>query len=180
MRSLRVGPADDSATTIPPVIDRQTLDSIREMIEVGKQEANCVLEVDTSQVSAENDNGHYIGPTVFTDVMPDARIAQEEIDGPVLAIIKARDFDHALVFSRSPANLERARNECECGNLYINRVITGSHVDLQPFGGFKMSGLGTKIGGPDYLIQYCEPRTITENTLRRGFAPSEEVVESLG
>jgi RHH-type proline utilization regulon transcriptional repressor/proline dehydrogenase/delta 1-pyrroline-5-carboxylate dehydrogenase len=193
VRGSRVGPADDSATAVPPVIDQQTLDSIREMIAVGKHEAKCVLEVDAHQVSAENDNGYYIGPTVFTDVKPDARIAQEEIDGPVLAIIKARDFDHAIeifngtdyaltggIFSRSPANLERARKECECGNLYINRVITGSHVDLQPFGGFKMSGLGTKIGGPDYLIQFCEPRTITENTLRRGFAPSEEVVESLG
>jgi RHH-type proline utilization regulon transcriptional repressor/proline dehydrogenase/delta 1-pyrroline-5-carboxylate dehydrogenase len=193
VRGSRVGPADDSATAVPPVVDQQLLDSIREMIEVGKREAKCVLEVDTSQVSSENDNGYYIGPTVFADVRPDARIAREEIDGPVLAIIRARDFDHAIeifngsdyaltggVFSRSPANLERARNECECGNLYINRVITGSHVDLQPFGGLKMSGLGTKIGGPDYLIQYCEPRTITENTLRRGFAPSEEVIESLG
>lgn len=193
VRGSRVGPADDSATAVPPVIDQQTLDSILAMIEVGKQEATCVLEVDTSQVRAENDNGYYVGPTVFTDVTPDARIAQEEIDGPVLAIIRARDFDHALeifnntdyaltggVFSRSPANLERARNQCQCGNLYINRAITGSHVDLQPFGGFKMSGLGTKIGGPDYLIQYCEPRTITENTLRRGFAPSEEAIESLG
>ena len=193
VRGSKVGPADDSATAVPAVIDQAAFDSIRAMIEVGKQEATCALEVDTSQVVAENDNGYYIGPTVFTDVMPDARIAQEEIDGPVLAIIKARDFDHAIeifngtdyaltggIFSRSPANLDRARNECECGNLYINRKITGSHVDLQPFGGFKMSGLGTKIGGPDYLIQFCEPRTITENTLRRGFAPSEEVVESLG
>jgi RHH-type proline utilization regulon transcriptional repressor/proline dehydrogenase/delta 1-pyrroline-5-carboxylate dehydrogenase len=193
VRGSKVGPADDSGTAVPAVIDQAAFDSIRALIEVGKQEATCALEVDASRVSAENDNGYYIGPTVFTDVTPDARIAQEEIDGPVLAIIRARDFDHAIeifngtdyaltggIFSRSPAHLERARNECECGNLYINRKITGSHVDLQPFGGFKMSGLGTKIGGPDYLIQFCEPRTITENTLRRGFAPSEEVVESLG
>lgn len=193
VRGAKVGPADDSATAVPPVIDQQAFESIRGMIEVGKQEANCALEVDVSQVIVDNDSGYYIGPAIFTDVMPDARIAREEIFGPVLAIIKARDFDHAIeifngtdfaltggVFSRSPANLERARNECECGNLYINRKITGALVDLQPFGGFKMSGLGGKAGGPDYLIQFCEPRTITENTLRRGFAPSEEVVESLG
>ena len=124
---------------------------------------------------------------------PGARIAQEEIFGPVLSVIRVRDFAEAIrvfngtayaltggVFSRSPANLERARAECECGNLYINRAITGSRVDLQPYGGFKMSGVGTKAGGPDYLIQYCEARTVTENTLRRGFAPSEEVVEALG
>jgi RHH-type proline utilization regulon transcriptional repressor/proline dehydrogenase/delta 1-pyrroline-5-carboxylate dehydrogenase len=91
--------------------------------------------------------------------------------------------DYALtggIFSRSPANLEKARDACECGNFYINRPITGSRVDLQPYGGFKMSGVGSKAGGPDYLLQYCEPRTVTENTLRRGFAPSEEVVEALG
>jgi RHH-type proline utilization regulon transcriptional repressor/proline dehydrogenase/delta 1-pyrroline-5-carboxylate dehydrogenase len=110
-----------------------------------------------------------------------------------LAVLRARDIgdaiamfnstDYALtggIFSRSPANIERARAECECGNLYINRPITGSRVDLQPYGGFKMSGVGSKAGGPDYLVQYCEPRTVTENTLRRGFAPSEEVVEALG
>jgi len=126
-------------------------------------------------------------------VPPTARIAQEEIFGPVLTVLRAPDIataiqifnqsDYALtggIFSRSPANIERARAECECGNFYINRPITGSRVDLQPYGGFKMSGLGTKAGGPDYLIQYMDARTVTENTLRRGFAPSAEVLEALG
>ena len=192
VRGMGLGPADDPAAGLPPVIDQRAFDSIRGMIEIGKQEANCVLEVDARQAIAENDNGYYIGPVIFTDVMPDARIAQEEIFGPVLAVIKARDFDHAIeifngteyaltggIFSRSPANLERARLECECGNLYINRKITGAMVDLQPFGGFKLSGIGSKAGGPDYLIQFCVPRTITENTLRRGFAPSEEIAETI-
>ena len=191
-RSKGVGPADEATTVIPPVIDQAAYDSIRAYIEIGKQESRCVLAVDTSKLVQET-GGYYVGPHIFADVPPGARIAQEEIFGPVLSVIRVRDFAEAIrvfngtayaltggVFSRSPANLERARAECECGNLYINRAITGSRVDLQPYGGFKMSGVGTKAGGPDYLIQYCEARTVTENTLRRGFAPSEEVVEALG
>lgn len=192
MRTAKPMPADDSGCSLPPVIDKQAYDSIREMIAVGKREAKCVLEVDASAAVKEHNGGYYVGPAIFADVMPSDRIAQEEIFGPVLAVIKARDFDQAIeifngtdfaltggVFSRSPANLERVRRECECGNLYINRKITGSLVDLQPFGGFKMSGAGSKIGGPDYLIRFCEPRTITENTLRRGFAPKKDLMETL-
>ncbi len=193
VRGARVGPADDPTTFVPPVIDQPAFESIRAVIDAGKQEATCALEVDVAQMIADTDGGYFVGPTIFTDVAPDARIAQEEIFGPVLAILKARDINHAIeifngsdyaltggIYSRSPANIEQARHECECGSLYINRRITGSHVDLQPFGGFKMSGSGCKAGGPDYLVQFCEPRTVTENTIRRGFAPSEEVVESLG
>jgi len=191
-RSKTVGPADEPTTAIGPVINQAAYDSIRAYIEIGRREAQCVLAVDTTRL-VEETGGYYIGPHVFVDVPPDARIAQEEIFGPVLSILRAATFEDAIrifngtpyaltggVYSRSPANLERARAECECGNLYINRAITGSRVDLQPYGGFKMSGVGSKAGGPDYLIQYCEPRTVTENTLRRGFAPSEEVVEALG
>ena len=189
---LKIGPADDPTTSVPPVIDRQAFDAIRQWIAVGKREATCALEVDASALVAET-GGYYIGPVIFTDVPPEARIAREEIFGPVLAVLRARDFDQALemfnssdyaltggIYSRSPANIERARSECECGNLYINRRITGSRVDLQPFGGLKLSGQGARAGGPDYLVQFCEPRTITENTLRRGFAPRAEVVETLG
>ncbi|MDB5294028.1 MAG: rocA1, partial [Phycisphaerales bacterium] len=113
--------------------------------------------------------------------------AQEEIFGPVLAVIRAKDLDEALriangtryaltggVYSRSPANVERARREFRVGNLYVNRKITGALVDRQPFGGFKLSGVGSKAGGPDYLKQFTVPRTVTENTLRRGFAPAAE------
>ncbi len=191
-RSLQVGAADEPGTYVPPVIDKRAYDSIREYIEIGKRECKVGLAVDTSELVSRSGGGYYIGPHIFVDVKPGDRIAREEIFGPVLAVIKARDMDQAIeifngvdfaltggIFSRSPANLQRARIECECGNLYINRKITGALVDVQPFGGFKMSGLGSKAGGPDYLIQFCEPRTITENTLRRGFAPSEALVDAV-
>ncbi|MCG3125497.1 MAG: 1-pyrroline-5-carboxylate dehydrogenase [Phycisphaerae bacterium] len=191
-RSIRVGPADEPGTMIPPVIDKAAFNAIREYVEVGRGEARCVLESDTDALIRATAGGYYIGPTVFADVPPTARIAREEIFGPVLALLRAASIEAAIeifngtdfaltggIFSRSPAHIALARRECECGNFYINRKITGALVDVQPFGGFKMSGIGSKAGGPDYLIQFCEPRCITENTLRRGFAPSEEVVEAL-
>ncbi len=119
------------------------------------------------------------------------RHAQDEFFGPVVSVIKVKDLDEAIaaansveyaltggIFSRSPANIEKIRQELEVGNMYINRGITGAMVDRHPFGGFKMSGIGSKTGGIDYLKQYMEPICITENTMRRGFAPAEEVAES--
>ena len=129
--------------------------------------------------------GWFVGPTVFTGVDPAGPLGQEEFFGPILAVIRAKDFpdavaiangtDYALtagVFSRSPANLELARRDLEAGNVYLNRGITGALVARQPFGGYRMSGIGSKAGGPDYLLQFTVPRTVTENTLRRGFAPT--------
>ena len=123
---------------------------------------------------------------MFADVPPDSPLAQEEIFGPVLSVIRAADLDQALaiangttyaltggLFSRSPSTIARVRREFRVGNLYINRKCTGALVERQPFGGYKLSGIGTKAGGPDYLQQFCWPRTITENTMRRGFAPPE-------
>jgi len=192
-RSVEVGPADSPATFVPPVIDQSAFETIRKYIESGKAEATCAVEVDASALIEQTGGGYYIGPTIFTDVAPDARLAREEIFGPVLTVLRAATLEEAIelfnatdfaltggIFSRSPSSIERARAECECGNFYVNRRITGALVDIQPFGGFKMSGIGSKAGGPDYLIQFCEPRTVTENTLRRGFAPAEEVVEALG
>lgn len=131
--------------------------------------------------------GYFVLPHVFTDVSPQAVIAQEEIFGPVLAVLKASKFSEALdmalgvgygltggVYSRNPAHIRQAYNEFRVGNLYINRPITGAMVGRQPFGGSRMSGVGSKAGGPDYLLQFMEPRTITENTIRRGFAPAPE------
>jgi RHH-type proline utilization regulon transcriptional repressor/proline dehydrogenase/delta 1-pyrroline-5-carboxylate dehydrogenase len=128
--------------------------------------------------------GYYVGPHIFADATSRDVIAQEEIFGPVLAVIKVRDLDQALqvangtdyaltggLYSRSPANIRRIKREFRAGNLYINRKITGALVERQPFGGFKMSGIGSKAGGPDYLLQFMLPRVITENTMRRGFAP---------
>ena len=116
-----------------------------------------------------------------------SRLFREEIFGPVLAVTHAKDFDEALVlandsefaltggcYSRSPENIARAKAEMVCGNLYINRGITGAVVERQPFGGFKMSGGGTKAGGREYLQNFMVPRVVTENCLRRGFAPAEE------
>jgi RHH-type proline utilization regulon transcriptional repressor/proline dehydrogenase/delta 1-pyrroline-5-carboxylate dehydrogenase len=183
-RSLNVGPASDPSTSVGPVIDEQALAKIKQYIELGKQEGRVALAVDVGELAEQ---GYFVGPHIFADVSPTARIAQEEIFGPVLAVIRVADLDEAIrvanstdyaltggVFSRSPANLERARRELMVGNLYLNRGITGALVGRQPFGGFKMSGIGSKAGGDDYLLQFVVPRTITENTMRRGFAPPPE------
>ncbi|MGI9176950.1 MAG: aldehyde dehydrogenase family protein, partial [Pirellulales bacterium] len=137
------------------------------------------------------DRGWFVGPHVFADVDPTGPLGQDEIFGPVLAVLRAHDFDHAIalandtryaltagVFSRSPARLARAREALEAGNLYLNRGITGALVHRQPFGGYRMSGIGSKAGGPDYLLQFVVPRTVTENTMRRGFAPVQPAGDS--
>ena len=183
-RSLPVGPATDPATVVGPVIDAEARDKVFEYIEAGRREAREVLAADIGDLASR---GFYVGPHIFADVPPDARIAQEEIFGPVLAVIPVDDLDQALqvanstpyaltggIYSRSPAHLERARRELQVGNLYLNRSITGAVVGRQPFGGYKLSGIGSKAGGRDYLLQFVIPRTITENTMRRGFAPPSD------
>jgi len=180
-RSLRIGPAKEPGVDMGPLIDAAARDKTREYIEIARGEGRCVLE---SSVGDLAERGYFVGPHIFADVEPTSRIAQEEVFGPVLAVMRAKDLsrafeianstDYALtggIFSRSPASLERAAREMRAGNLYINRNITGALVGRQPFGGFRMSGLGSKAGGPDYLHQFVLPRTITENTMRRGFAP---------
>ncbi len=178
--SLIVGPSSEPETVVGPLIDQPAKAKVMEYIEVGRQEGRQLYCAELGSLATR---GHYVPPAVF-EVGPDARIAREEIFGPVLAVTTAADFEQAIrmandtdyaltggVYSRSPADLDRARRELNVGNLYINRKITGALVDRQPFGGFKMSGVGGKAGGPDYLLQFLEPRTITENTLRQGFAP---------
>jgi RHH-type transcriptional regulator, proline utilization regulon repressor / proline dehydrogenase / delta 1-pyrroline-5-carboxylate dehydrogenase len=180
-RSLKVAPAEDPGCSLGPVIDTDAHQRILATIEKGKSEGRLVF---AGEVGSLKDEGYYIAPHIFADVAPSAGIAQEEIFGPVLAVLRARDLEHALeiangtpyaltggLFSRSPEHIARVKREFRVGNLYINRKITGALVDRQPFGGFKMSGIGSKAGGPDYLLQFLLPRTITENTLRRGFAP---------
>jgi RHH-type proline utilization regulon transcriptional repressor/proline dehydrogenase/delta 1-pyrroline-5-carboxylate dehydrogenase len=180
-RSLKVGPAVDPATSVAPVIDRDSVERIQRYIELGRTEAREVLATNIGDLAKK---GNFVGPHIFADVKPRSRLAQEEIFGPVLAVIRAKDLTEAIaiangteyaltggIFSRSPANLERATREMQVGNLYLNRSITGALVGRQPFGGYKMSGIGSKAGGPDYLLQFVLPKTITENTLRRGFAP---------
>jgi RHH-type proline utilization regulon transcriptional repressor/proline dehydrogenase/delta 1-pyrroline-5-carboxylate dehydrogenase len=181
-RSLKVAPADDPGCGVGPLIDQDARRRVLGFIEQGKREARLVYAGD---VGALADEGFYVAPHIFADVEPTATIAQDEIFGPILAVMKVRNMDEALkiangtryaltggLYSRSPRNIARARREFRVGNLYINRKITGALVDRQPFGGFKLSGIGSKAGGPDYLLQFVVPRTITENTLRRGFAPA--------
>ncbi len=184
-RSLRVAPAREPGCTVGPVIDAEAHRRILAAIEAGKREARLVFAGDLGPLA---DRGFYVAPHVFADVRPASSLAQDEIFGPVLAVLRSRDLNDALgiangtryaltggLYSRSPANIARVRREFRVGNLYINRKITGALVDRQPFGGFKLSGIGSKAGGPDYLLQFVLPRTITENTLRRGFAPAVEV-----
>ncbi len=180
-RSLTVAPAEEPGCSVPPVIDGEARRRILGALAKGKSEGRLVFAADVGALAEE---GYFVGPHVFADVPPTASIAQEEIFGPVLAIIKARDLDQALeiangvpyaltggLYTRSPEHLARVKREFRVGNLYINRKTTGALVGRQPFGGFKLSGIGAKAGGPDYLLQFVVPRTITENTLRRGFAP---------
>lgn len=183
-RALPVGPADDPETAVGPVIDARARDRIEEYKAIAASEGEVILSVDVGPLA---ERGHYVGPMIVAGVRPEARVAQEEIFGPVLAVLRAKDLDEALriaqgtayaltggLYSRSPAHIERVRREYRVGNLYINRPITGALVDRQPFGGFKLSGIGTKAGGSDYLLEFLLARTVTENTLRRGFAPDSE------
>uniref|UniRef100_UPI0035948BAD L-glutamate gamma-semialdehyde dehydrogenase n=1 Tax=Nostoc sp. TaxID=1180 RepID=UPI0035948BAD len=179
-RSLNIGEAELPSTQVGPVIDANARDRIREYIEKGKAEAQVALELPAPE------QGYFIGPVIFSEVSPNAVISQQEIFGPVLAVIRVKDFQEALavangtnyaltggLYSRTPSHIQQAQTEFEVGNLYINRNITGAIVGRQPFGGFKLSGVGSKAGGPDYLLQFLEPRAVTENIQRQGFAPIE-------
>ncbi len=181
VESIHQGPSEDPRSYLGPVIDAEAKSKIDSMIAKGKSESKLLYQ------GPQVPEGHFVPPTIFTEVDPKSSIAQDEIFGPVLAIIKAKDLDHAVeiandtqygltggVYSRSPANIEKVKSDFLVGNLYINRGNTGAMVERHPFGGFKMSGLGSKTGGPDYLLQFMDPRVITENTLRRGFAPTQE------
>jgi RHH-type proline utilization regulon transcriptional repressor/proline dehydrogenase/delta 1-pyrroline-5-carboxylate dehydrogenase len=182
--SLKVAPAEDPGCAVGPVIDDEALARILRTIEQGKSQGRLVY---SGAVGALAEQGCFVAPHVFADVDPGATLATEEIFAPVLTVLKSDGFARSLeiangtayaltggVYSRSPAHIEEAKRRFRVGNLYVNRKITGALVDRQPFGGFKMSGIGSKAGGPDYLLQFVLPRTITENTMRRGFAPMSE------
>ena len=179
--SLRVGNPEQPGITVGPVIDETAYKRILETIEAGKREVTLAY-----QAKNVPNEGYFVPPTIFTDVKPADRLAREEIFGPVLSVLKVRDLDEAITvandtdyaltagfFSRSPANIERIKAELEAGNVYVNRSCTGAVVGRHPFGGFKMSGGGTKAGGGDYLLQFLLPRIVTENIMRHGFAPEE-------
>ena len=168
--AITQGPSEDVKNYMGPVISQASINKIMSYIEVGKSEGRLI----TGGERAEG-NGHYVKPTIFADVDSKARIFQEEIFGPVLAVAKAKDFDHALelandseygltgaVFTKNKEKAERAKREFFVGNLYINRKCTGAMVGAHPFGGFNMSGTDSKAGGPDYLLQFVQGKSIAE------------------
>ncbi len=168
---LKVGDPAQNAN-IGPVVNEGAMDTIVDYIEIGKKEGRLIAGgnlIDTPE------KGYYVAPTVIADVAPDARIAQEEIFGPVLAVIRARDFEHSLeianntefgltgsIYSTDRVKLDRARREFHVGNLYFNRKCTGAMVGAHPFGGFNMSGTDSKAGGPDYLYLFSQAKSVAE------------------
>ncbi len=179
--SYPIGDPAQPGTILGPVIDADAQKKILGIIEQGKKEAKLAFQ---GTAPAE---GYFVPATVFVNVKPEHSIAREEIFGPVVAVLRAKSLDEAFalvngtdyaltggLFSRSPKALERAQNEMLVGNLYLNRGCTGAIVERHPFGGFKMSGGGTKAGGKGYLENFLFPRSVAENVMRRGFTPPEE------
>jgi 1-pyrroline-5-carboxylate dehydrogenase len=170
VKPIKVGPTEDPGNYMGPVINKAAMKSILDYIEVGKTEGRLV-----AGGAAASGDGFFIQPTVIADVSPKARIFQEEIFGPVLAVTKAKDFDHALelandseygltgaVYSKNAAKLARASEEFHVGNLYLNRKCTGAQVGGHPFGGFNMSGTDSKAGGQDYLLLFLQAKVVAE------------------
>jgi 1-pyrroline-5-carboxylate dehydrogenase len=169
-KKIAVGPSEDPNNYMGPIVSKSAMQTILDYIEVGKKEGRLLA----GGGRAPGD-GYFVQPTIIADVDPKARIAQEEIFGPVLAVIKARDFDHALeianntefgltggVYSRNPKKLEKAAETFHVGNLYFNRKCTGAMVGAHPFGGFNMSGTDSKAGGRDYLMLFLQAKTVAE------------------
>jgi RHH-type proline utilization regulon transcriptional repressor/proline dehydrogenase/delta 1-pyrroline-5-carboxylate dehydrogenase len=189
-RQLRFGHPRDMAVQLGPLIDADALARVERYVAMGAAEARLALD---GRSVAAGAGGFLIGPTIVTGVSPASRVATDEIFGPVLTVLRAADLDEAIalandtpyaltagIMSRSPANIERAAAELRAGNVYVNRGTTGAVVGRQPFGGYGLSGGGTKAGGPDYLLAFLDPRVVTENTLRSGFAPDAMGPESAG
>jgi RHH-type proline utilization regulon transcriptional repressor/proline dehydrogenase/delta 1-pyrroline-5-carboxylate dehydrogenase len=176
-RSLRVGQAGDFATDVPPVIERESQERVRSYAGQGAAEGR-LLSGDDHDLPPD---GWFCAPTVVAGLPPESKLLSEEIFGPLVAIERYPDVDAACdaldgspfaltggLFSRDPRTVERVARRLPVGNLYVNRHITGAMVGRQPFGGNRRSGIGSKAGGPDYLLQFVEPRVITENTMRHG------------
>ena len=179
-QSVRVGPPENPAHHMGPMIDERALLKVRTYAEIAGQEGTLMLD---RKMTGE---GWFQGPIIVTGIEPRHRLAREEIFGPVVAVLRCTTFTEALrvamqsefaltggIYSRSPSNIQRAREAFDVGNFYINRPITGSLVGRQPFGGHRLSGVGVKAGGAGYLKQFMVQRLTCENTIRRGFAPTE-------
>jgi RHH-type proline utilization regulon transcriptional repressor/proline dehydrogenase/delta 1-pyrroline-5-carboxylate dehydrogenase len=178
--SIPIGPPEQPGNRMGPLIDQRALERVRHFVQLGKTDGTCILD---HQVEGP---GYFQGPVILTNLPPSHPVVQEEIFGPVMVILKASTMSEALelannssyaltggIYSRSPGNIQLAREAFDVGNLYINRPITGSLVMRQPFGGHRLSGIGRKAGGGGYLEQFMVEKIITENTLRRGFAPTQ-------
>lgn len=178
-RALKVGPAEDPSNFMGPLADASLAQNVMKYVELAEKEGKVLLRRDDYPIE-----GAYVPLTIVEGITPKHRLAQEEVFGPVLAVMRAPDFDEAIaianstrfaltgaVFSRSPEHLAQAGRDFNVGNLYLNQGSTGAMVGRQAFGGYKMSGVGSKTGGPDYLLQFMDPRCVTENTIRRGFTP---------
>jgi 1-pyrroline-5-carboxylate dehydrogenase len=172
-KKITVGPSDDPNNYMGPVISQSAMKTILDYIEVGKKEGKLL----TGGKRAAGD-GYFIEPTIIADVNPRARLAQEEVFGPVLAVIKAKNYDHALeianntefgltgaVYSRNPEKIRKAEEAFHVGNLYLNRKCTGAMVGAHPFGGFNMSGTDSKTGGKDYLLLFLQAKSVAEKVL---------------
>jgi RHH-type proline utilization regulon transcriptional repressor/proline dehydrogenase/delta 1-pyrroline-5-carboxylate dehydrogenase len=179
VRELRVGHPRDAGVQVGPVIDADAHARVLSYAALGAGEGRLAIGGGDPGLG-----GWFVEPTVVVDAPPSAKVATDEIFGPVLTVLRAADLDHAIalandtpyaltggVISRSPANIAKVTAELRAGNVYVNRGTTGAVVGRQPFGGYGLSGVGSKAGGPDYLLQFLEPRVVTENTLRSGFAP---------
>ena len=170
-KGLKIGQPTEGDTNVAAVINKRSFDTTVDYIKKGIDEGGKVL----AGGGGDDSNGYFIEPTIIDDVKPGATIEQEEIFAPVLAVVKARDFDHALeiandtefgltgaLYSASQERLDRARNEFFVGNLYLNRKCTGALVGVHPFGGFNMSGTDSKAGGREYLLQFMQGKSISQ------------------
>jgi RHH-type proline utilization regulon transcriptional repressor/proline dehydrogenase/delta 1-pyrroline-5-carboxylate dehydrogenase len=178
---LALGHPEDAAVSIGPVIDADAHERLLQVQRVAAGRGRVRgWERDVP------DGGWYVGPMIVDGIAPDDPLSLDEHFGPVLLAWPADSIDHAFalanasdyaltagLFSRSPTVLSRAGDVLRAGNIYLNRGITGAVVGRQPFGGFGLSGIGSKAGGPDYLLQFCDPVAVTENTLRQGFAADQ-------
>jgi len=177
-KDLHIGPSVNPETIVGPLIDEESRTRVMQKIAKAETENKLLFKGEAPTT------GHFVPVTIFKDVPRDSSIWKEELFAPVLAIARANSFFEAVltasdsefaltgaVFSRHPEHIEYAKRHFEVGNLYINQGTTGAIVARQPFGGFKLSGCGAKAGGHNYLLQFLNERTITENTMRKGYTP---------
>jgi len=179
-KTLVAGPAEDPSASIGPLIDAESVARVHRYVELAERDGKVFFR---GELPRGTERGYFAAPVIVGGIPADHALAQEEIFGPVLLVLRARDIDEAFaiangtayaltggIYSRSPAHIEQARVSFDVGNLYINRKITGAQVSRHPFGGHRGSGTGGKAGGRDYLLHFGNLRAISENTLRRGFA----------